>query len=74
MKWMISKIMKPRLSVGVKVFGASTLQLGDIVKVDFKTSDDVLQISEAQRFVVYNIEYSNSGSGPEMTVYLSEVV
>jgi hypothetical protein len=74
MKWMISKIMKPRLSVGVKVFGASTMQLGDIVKVDFKTSDEVLQISEAQRFVVYNIEYSNSGSGPEMTAYLSEVV
>jgi hypothetical protein len=74
MRWMISKIMKPRLSVGVKVFGASTLQLGDIVNVDFETKDGVLQISKEQRFVVYNIEYSNNGAGPEMTAYLSEVI
>ena len=28
---------------------------------------------ETKRFVVYNIDYSRSGAGPSMTVYLSEV-
>lgn len=75
MKWIISKIMKPRLAVGVKLFGASTLQLGDIVNIDFKTSEGVDQVlSPDSRFVVYNIEYSNSGTGPDITAYLSEVV
>jgi hypothetical protein len=67
--------MKPRLSVGVKLFGASVLQLGDIVNIDFKTNEGVDQVLPASsRFVVYNIEYSNQGSGPEITAYLSEVV
>lgn len=75
MKWIISKIMKPRLSVGVKLFGASTLQLGDIVNIDFKTNEGVDQVlSLESRFVVYNIEYSNGGTGPEITAYLSEVI
>jgi hypothetical protein len=75
MGWIISKIMKPRLSVGVKLFGASVLQLGDIVNIDFKTNDGVDQVLPvSSRFVVYNIEYSNQGSGPEITAYLSEVV
>ena len=75
MGWMISKIMKPRMSVGVKLFGASTLQLGDIVNINYKSGDNVDQIlSPESRFVVYNIEYSNDGSGPEISAYLSEVV
>ena len=75
MGWMISKIMKPRMSVGVKIFGASTLQLGDIVNIDYKSEANVDQVlSPKSKFVVYNIEYSNSGAGPEITAYLSEVV
>lgn len=75
MGWMISKIMKPRISVGVKLFGASTLQLGDIVNIDYLSDSGVEQVlPKDSRFVVYNIEYSNSGSGPEITAYLSEVV
>jgi hypothetical protein len=75
MGWMISKIMKPRMSVGVKLFGASTLQLGDIVNINYKSDDNVDQVlSPESKFVVYNIEYSNDGSGPEISAYLSEVV
>ena len=74
MKWMISKIMKPRKSVGLKVFAMPTLQLGDIVNIQYKDKNNIDQIApETTRFVVYSIDYSNSGQGPEMTVYLSEV-
>jgi hypothetical protein len=74
MSWMVSKIMKPRRSMGLKVFGMPILQLGDIVKVSYK-ADGVDQVAEENsRFVVYQIEYSNSLSGPDMSVFLSEVV
>lgn len=74
MSWIISKVMKPRKSIGVKIFANPTIQLGDLVKIDY-VKDGVSQLSNPDtRFVVYNIEYSKSSNGPEMTVYLSEVV
>jgi hypothetical protein len=30
--------------------------------------------SPLSRFVIYNIDYSKSSDGPEMTVFLSEVI
>jgi hypothetical protein len=72
--WMISKIMKPRKSVGLQVFGMPTLQLGDIVEIDYKDNEGINQASlDGARFVVYQIEYAKTSEGPEMTVFLSEV-
>jgi uncharacterized delta-60 repeat protein len=73
MKWLVEKIMKPRKSVGVSVFGLPILQLGDVVEFDYRTNN-FNQISEqGQRFVIYNIEYSRSLGEVSMNVYLSEV-
>lgn len=73
MRWLTEKIMKPRKSVGVKVFANPMIQLGDIVKIDY-IADGVNQVASSDdRFVVYNIEYSKDAGGPEMTIYLSEV-
>lgn len=74
MGWVISKIMKPRLSVGVELFGLTTLQLGDIVSIDYKDSDQNDIINSQSRFVIYHIEYNKSLSGPSIKAYLSEVV
>ena len=75
MSWIISKIMKPRKSIGLQVFGMPTLQLGDIVSIDYTSNDSIEQISlRDSRFVVYNIEYSRSLDGPSMNVFLSEVI
>jgi hypothetical protein len=74
MSWMIDKIVKPRKSIGLTVFPIPTLQLGDIVNIDYKDADNVDQIANNDtRFVVYNIEYKRSLNGPDMTVYLSEI-
>jgi hypothetical protein len=74
MDWIIPKISKPRLSVGIDVFGLPILQLGDIVKINY-TSSSINQInSPTSNFVVYSIEYSKNTKGPSMLVYLSEVV
>jgi hypothetical protein len=75
MEWIVSKVMKPRASLGIKIFPNSTIQLGDIVQVDYKDVNDTdLVVDFDKRFVVYNIEYTRTASGPGMTVYLSEVV
>lgn len=74
MSWMIAKIMKPRRSVGLNVFAMPTLQLGDIVEINYKDSENINQVAdEGSRFVVYQIEYSKTSAGPEMSVFLSEV-
>ena len=66
--------MVPKKSVGAQIFSIPTLQLGDIVTMDYKDNSGLdLVTSDSSRFVVYNIEYSRSESGPSMTVYLSEV-
>ena len=74
MGWLVSKIMKPRNSVGMKVFATPILQLGDIVTVDYVNKDGDREFDATSRFVVYYIEYSRSPNGPSMNVYLSEVV
>jgi hypothetical protein len=74
MGWIINKVMHPKKSIGVNLFSIPTLQLGDIVTVDYKDSSGLdLVTSDSSRFVVYNIDYSRSNNGPSMTVYLSEV-
>jgi hypothetical protein len=74
MDWLVKKIMKPRKSVGVSVFGMPHLQLGDILEIDFKTEEGVDDIAPpGKRFVIYNIEYARSAQDVQMSVFLSEV-
>ena len=73
-KWIINKVMVPKKSIGVNIFSIPTLQLGDIVTIDYKNLTGLdLVTDSSSRFVVYNIEYSRSLEGPSMTLYLSEV-
>ena len=74
MKWMIEKTTKPRKSVGVKIFSIPTIQLGDIVSLDYRENDISMASSSSSRFVVYNIDFSRGPDGPDMTLFLSEVV
>jgi hypothetical protein len=74
MSWLVNKITKPRKSVGVRIFANPMIQLGDIVSVDYVENNINKVGSKDSRFVVYNIEYSKTAEGPEMSLYLSEVV
>jgi hypothetical protein len=74
MGWIINKTMHPKKSIGLSIFSIPTIQLGDIVTVNYKNEDGLdLVTSDDTRFVVYNIEYSRNDSGPNMSIYLSEV-
>jgi hypothetical protein len=72
--WIIEKNIRPRKSVGLKIFSMPILQLGDLVNINYKNSEGIDLVSPiSTKYVVYNINYAKSISGPEMTVYLSEV-
>lgn len=73
MSWMVSKIMKPRLAVGVSIFMNPMIQLGDIVTLSYEEEGYPVIAPSSTRFVVYNIEHARDASGPSMTLYLSEV-
>ena len=74
MSWIIEKVMVPKKSIGIEMFSIPTLQLGDIVTIDYKDANNIDMVANTDnRFVVYNISYTKSVSGPKMTVYLSEV-
>ena len=66
--------MKPRKSIGLSVFSMPILQLGDIISVDYNQNGVDIVGTTDKRFVVYNIEYKKSKDGPEMNVFLSEVL
>jgi len=72
--WIIDKVKDPRKAIGLNIFAIPTLQLGDIVTVTYQDSQGLdLVTSPDTRFIVYNIDYGRSNSGPNMTLYLSEV-
>jgi hypothetical protein len=71
MKWTISKIMKPRKSIGLKIFAMPTLQLGDIVKISYVNNG--IDKAGSSNYVIYNIEYSKDSQGPQMNIFVSEV-
>ena len=73
MGWLVSKITKPRKSIGIEIFANPMIQLGDIVNIYYKKDSKDEVANESDRFVIYQIEYSRSGNGPQMTLYLSEV-
>jgi hypothetical protein len=73
MEWLISKVMKPRKSIGVRIFANPMIQLGDIVSINYSESVNEPTVDPDKKFIVYSIDYKNDGSGPSMTLFLSEV-
>lgn len=74
MGWIINKMMKPKKAVGLQIFAMPTLQLGDLVSIDYVNNNSVQELSDPDtQFVVYHIDYGRDSSGPSMKVYLSEV-
>jgi hypothetical protein len=74
MGWLIDKLMEPKKSVGIKMFATPIIQLGDMININYKDSNNIdLVTSTGSKFVVYNIDYTRKINGPDMTVYLAEV-
>jgi hypothetical protein len=74
MGWLLDKLMVPKKAIGLEIFANATIQLGDIVSIDYKNNNGLdLVTSSTSRFVVYNIDYLRNKNGPSMNIYLSEV-
>lgn len=74
--WIVDHVSVPKKVVGINSFATNTLQLGDIVRIDYKDAQgqgiDIISPEEI-RFVVYNIEYTKNAEGLATTIYLVEV-
>lgn len=74
MDWIIKKVIKPRKTIGMNVFAAPHIQLGDIVEINYKDSAGMdIVAPSTTRFVVYNIEKNREGGSYTDTIYLAEV-
>jgi hypothetical protein len=72
--WIIEKVSKPKILLGINTFSTFDLQLGDIVKINYKNNDGVDVVCDTdKRFVIYNIENNKSLEEETMTMYLVEV-
>jgi hypothetical protein len=71
MEWLTSKVLQPRIAVGLSLYGNPTIQLGDVVEVQYNVPNEIA--IDGTRFVVYAIQYDRTPDGPTMIVYLSEV-
>jgi hypothetical protein len=76
MSWIMGKVSKERLAVGINIFANPMIQLGDIVSIHYKDDSGNDKVAnESAQFVVYSISYvKNSSDSSVMTIYLSEVV
>jgi hypothetical protein len=71
--WTLEKITKPKILVGLNTFATFNLQLGDLLKIDYKNNEGMDVISDIEKnFVIYNIEYTKDQNGENMTMYLAE--
>jgi len=72
--WIIDKVSKPKILVGLNTFATHNLQLGDIIQINYKNNEGVDIIAPFdKRFVIYNIEYNKSLGEETMTIFLAEV-
>lgn len=72
LSWLIDKNIEPRRLVGLSIFPNPIIQLGDVVKINYKKEGIDLVNDNTVKYIVYNIEYRKEESGPSMTIYLSE--
>lgn len=72
--WILKNVVQPKTLVGINTFGTFTLQLGDIVTMNYVNNEGVNVISEpSKRFVVYSMQYTKSSDEENLTTYLAEV-
>ena len=74
MGWLIGKMNRGRLNIGISLFQTPTIQLGDIITMSYRDHhDNDILVSSGRQFVVYSIEYSKAVGSAEMTIYATEV-
>jgi hypothetical protein len=73
MEWMIDKTLSPKKILFMEVFGGAHLQLGDLIKINYKLPDGDILIDEQKRFVISEIFYSRSTSDLRNRITVLEV-
>jgi hypothetical protein len=71
--WTLEKITKQKILIGLNTFATFNIQLGDLLKINYKDNKGMNIISNPEKlFVVYNVEYTKDMNGENITMYLVE--
>jgi hypothetical protein len=71
--WTLDKVTRPKILVGLNTFATFNLQLGDLIKINYKNNDGLDIVADSNKnFVVYNMEYTKDTSGENVVMYLAE--
>ena len=73
MAWLMDKTLRQRKDIAASVFGASTIQLGDIVSINYIMPGGFRFVDTDKKFVVYEMEYASSSGGPETKLRMVEI-
>jgi len=71
--WIMSKTIKPRKIILLETFGTPHIQLGDIVSIDYTMPSNDKFVEVDKQFVVSEIQYGRSESGPSSIIKVVEV-
>ena len=69
----MSKTIRPRKIVLLETFGTPHIQLGDIVNIDYTMPSDDKFVEIDKQFVVSEIQYGRSESGPSSIIKVVEI-
>ena len=70
--WIMSKTIKPRKIILLETFGTPHIQLGDIVSIDYTMPSNDKFVEVDKQFVVSEIQYGRSESGPSSIIKVVE--
>lgn len=76
MEWIVDKTLRKRKKIGLNIFGTPTIQLGDLVKINYEIGSEGNNynfVNEDTKFVVYSISYNRTASGPTMSLEVIEI-
>jgi len=73
MEWMIKKTLRKRKDIYIETFGTQTIQLGDIVKINYTLPDGDIFINEDKKFVVAEISYIRSSQDVRSRIKVVEI-
>ena len=73
MDWILRKVSRPRKNIGLDIFQNPTIQLGDIISIDYQDEHGNVVISPDKQLIIYDIKYSKTGDKSSMSIFATEV-
>lgn len=72
-KWILNNNMQEKRTISLEIYANPLLELGDKVKLFYKTNNYTQNIFGDKSFIISSINYSITESGPKMNIIMQEL-